>query len=112
MPTETILTIAAIITALGIIFGGIYATYRIVNRIGAVLGVDKDGRSISDRLNRVEHQLWENGGTSLADRVNNIEMHVLKVSTEMDVFKEIILAQQVSEVQVEKTPKQRVRKAG
>jgi hypothetical protein len=112
MTAETILTIAAVITALGIIFGGIYATYRIVNRIGAVLGVDNNGRSISDRLDRVEHQLWENGGTSLADRVNNIEMHVLKVSTEMDVFKEIILAQQVSEVQVEKTPKQRVRKAG
>jgi len=110
MPTETILTIAAIITALGIIFGGIYATYRIVNRIGAVLGVDKDGRSISDRLNRVEHQLWENGGTSLADRVNNIEMHVLKVSTEMDVFKDLILAQQVSEIQVAKTPRQRAKK--
>ena len=111
MTAETILTIAAVITALGIIFGAVYATYRIVNRIGAVLGVDNNGRSISDRLDRVEHQLWENGGTSLADRVNNIEMHVLKVSTEMDVFKDIILAQQLSEIQAQKTPKQRVKKA-
>jgi hypothetical protein len=111
MPAETILTIAAVITALGIIFTAVYATYRIVNRIGAVLGVDKDGRSISDRLNRVEHQLWENGGTSLADRVNNIEMHVLKVSTEMDVFKELILAQQAANTQEQKISRQRAKKA-
>jgi hypothetical protein len=110
MTTEIILTIAAVITALGIIFGAIYATYRLVNRIGTVLGVDKDGRSISDRLDRVEHQLWENGGTSLADRVNNIEMHVLKVSTEMEVFRDLIISQQVAKIQSEKTTKQRTKK--
>jgi len=111
MTTEIIFTIAAVVTALGIIFGAVYATYRVVNRIGDVLGVDKEGRSISDRLERVEHQLWENGGTSLADRVNNIEMHVLKVSTEMDVFREIIIAQQTPKVQAEKTPRQKVKKS-
>lgn len=111
MSTEIIFTIAAVVTALGIIFGAVYATYRVVNRIGDVLGVDKEGRSISDRLERVEHQLWENGGTSLADRVNNIEMHILKVSTEMDVFREIIIAQQASKVQAEKTPRQKVKKS-
>lgn len=92
MPTEIILTIAAVITALGVIFGGVYATFRLVHRMGQVLGVDQSGRTISDRLDRVEHQLWENGGSSLADRVNTIESHVIKMSAETELIKDIILA--------------------
>lgn len=92
MTVEIILTIAAVITALGVIFGGVYATFRIVHRMGEVLGVNKDGRTISDRLDRVEHQLWENGGSSLADRVNTIETHVVKMSAETELIKDIILA--------------------
>jgi hypothetical protein len=91
MTTELIFTVAAVITALGVIFGGVYSVYRIVNRIGAALGVDAKGRTLSDRLERVEHQLWENGGTSLADRVNNIETHVIKVSAEMELVKDIVV---------------------
>ena len=92
MPTEIILTIAAVIAALGVIFGGVYATFRLVHRMGQVLGVDQSGRTISDRLDRVEHQLWENGGSSLADRVNTIETHVVKMSAETELIKDIILA--------------------
>jgi hypothetical protein len=93
MPAETILTIAAVITALGVIFGGIYSVYRLVYRIGQALGTDKDGRTLADRLDRVEHQLWENGGSSLADRVNNIEAHVLKSSAEIGIIKSLVLGQ-------------------
>lgn len=92
MTVEIIFTIAAVITALGVIFGGVYATFRIVHRMGQALGVDAQGRTISDRLERVEHQLWENGGSSLADRVNSIETHVVKMSAETELIKDIILA--------------------
>jgi hypothetical protein len=104
MTTELIFTVAAVITALGVIFGGVYSVYRIVNRIGAALGVDSKGRTLSDRLERVEHQLWENGGSSLADRVNNIETHIIKVSAEMELVKDIVVGST--------TPKpKRIRKA-
>lgn len=93
MTTEIIFTIAAVITALGVIFGGIYSTYRIVSRIGQALGTDEKGRTIADRLDRVEHQLWENGGTSLADRVNNIEAHVLKTTAEIEIIKAFVVGQ-------------------
>lgn len=93
MTTEIIFTIAAVITALGVIFGGVYSTYRIVSRIGQALGTDEKGRTIADRLDRVEHQLWENGGTSLADRVNNIEAHVLKATTEIEIIKAFVVGQ-------------------
>jgi hypothetical protein len=93
MTTEIILTVAAVITALGVIFGGVYSIYRIVYRIGQALGTDSKGRTISERLDRVEHQLWENGGSSLADRVNNIETHVLKATTEIEIIKAFVIGQ-------------------
>lgn len=91
MPLEVIFTVAAVITALGVIVGAVVAISRVGNKIADVLGVDHSGRSISDRLSRVEHQLWENGGSSLADRVNNIEQHVIKTSTEIDLIKDLAL---------------------
>ena len=83
---------AAVITALGIIFGGVYATYKIVHRIGEVLGLDRHGRTISERLDRVEHQLWENGGSSLADKVANIELNVTRVAAELDVIRDMTVS--------------------
>lgn len=91
MTADLILYASGIITALGIIIGAIYAIYRIANRIGAAIGVDREGRTLADRLERVEYQLWENGGSSLADRVNNIEIHIVKVSAEVELIKDITL---------------------
>jgi hypothetical protein len=90
MTTEIILTVAAVITALGVIFGGVYSIYRIVYRIGQALGTDSKGRTISERLDRVEHQLWENGGSSLADRVYNIGEHVIKTTAKLEVIEKIL----------------------
>lgn len=91
MTDQLIIAVAATITALGVIIGAVVAIYRIAKRIGDVLGVDHTGRTVSDRLERVEHQLWENGGSSLADRVNNIEKHVVKVSTEIEFIKDLTM---------------------
>lgn len=96
MQQDLIIYASALVGALGVLFGAIYSIYRIAKRIGDALGVDKKGRTISERLDRVEHQLWENGGSSLADRVNNIEMHVLKVSTEIEIIKDITLGMQTT----------------
>jgi hypothetical protein len=91
MTTELVMAITASITALGVLAGAIVAIYRIAKRIGDAVGVDSQGRTLSDRLERVEHQLWENGGSSLADRVNNIEVHVVKVSTEIEFIKDLTM---------------------
>jgi hypothetical protein len=94
MPQEVIFTIAAVITALGVIIGSLVAIYRVANRIGSAIGVDRNGRTLADRLDRVEHQLWENGGSSLADRVNTIESHALKTTTELALIKEFLIPTQ------------------
>ena len=94
MAQELIFTIAAVITAIGVIAGALLAIYRLAKRIGDAIGVDKNGRTLAERLDRVEHQLWENGGTSLADRVNTIEAHALKTTTELALIKDFLIPSQ------------------
>lgn len=91
MPADLIMTIATVLGSLAVIFGFVYSLYKLAKRIDSAIGTDEKGRTISDRLDKVEHQLWENGGSSLADRVNNIEKHVVKVSTEIEFIKDLTL---------------------
>lgn len=94
MPLDIILTISAAITAIGVIVGGVVATYRVAQKINKSIGLDSKGRTLSERLDRVEHQLWENGGSSLADRVNSIESHAVKTSAELELIKNFLIPAQ------------------
>ena len=91
MPQELIFTIAALITATGVIIGSLVAIYKLARRIGDAIGVDKSGRTIAERLDRVEHQLWENGGSSLADRVNSIEAHAISTTAKLELIEALIV---------------------
>ena len=108
MPIEIIFTIAAVITALGVIFGGVYATFRLLSRVSQAIGVDHQGRTLADRLDRVEHQLWENGGSSLADKVNVIGDHVVKLSAETELIKDLVISGKTAPIRVVKP---RIKKA-
>jgi len=88
---DQIFTTSAVITAIGIIVGGILAVYRLAHKIQKSIGLDSQGRTISERLDKVEHQLWENGGSSLADRVNTIELHVVKTQAEVELIKNFVI---------------------
>jgi hypothetical protein len=87
-----IMSIAAIVGGLVTIAGALYAVYKVARRIDDAIGVDSKGRTISERLDRVEHQLWENGGSSLADRVNRIERAADHTTTEMALIKDFIMS--------------------
>jgi hypothetical protein len=89
--TGLILSVAAVLGGLATIVGALYAVYKVARRIDDAIGVDSKGRTISERLDRVEHQLWENGGSSLADRVNRIERTADHTSTEMTLIKDFIM---------------------
>lgn len=92
MDTNIILSIAAVVGGLSVIFGGLFAVYKIARKIDDAIGVDKDGKTVSERIARVEHQLWENGGSSLADRVNKIEANTIETATEVRFIKELIVS--------------------
>ena len=112
MPQDSIMTVAAVITAIGVIIGALIAIYRVAKKIGDSIGVDKSGRTIAERLDRVEHQLWENGGSSLADRVNNIDKSVTSLNAEMKLITALVTASVavVPEVEEIKPKRTRVKK--
>lgn len=91
MPQEFIITLGAVLSSLAVMFVAFYAVYKIAKKIDDAIGVDSQGRSLSERLNRVEHQLWENGGSSLADRVNTIETHVTSATAKLDIIENLLI---------------------
>jgi hypothetical protein len=105
-----ILSIAAIVGGLGTIFGAIYFVYKVARRIDDAIGVDDQGRTISDRLGRVEHQLWPNGGSSLADQVHKIEQSMTKTGAEVELIKNFIMSGTVRVETVETTVVKPVRR--
>jgi hypothetical protein len=91
MLSESIMTAAAIVGGLTVIFGGVVSIYKIARRLDDTIGTDDSGKTVADRLSKVEYQLWENGGESLADRVNRIEKHAQHTATEVSLIKDILL---------------------
>lgn len=91
MPQEAIMTIAVVMGGLAVILGGMLSIYRIASRIDQALAVDSEGRSVSERMSRVEHQLWKNGGDSLADEVGLTHQIAIETATELRIMKDILL---------------------
>ncbi len=72
-PVESVIMVGALVAAVTAICIFSLKVWRVLKRIDSVLGVDKQGRTISERLDRVEHQLFPNGGSSLTDKIVRIE---------------------------------------
>jgi len=83
--------IAAAIASLTAIFGFAYAMYKIAKRIEAAIGVDEEGRTISERMGKVEYQLWENGGSSMKDQMNETAELAKKTAVEVGFIKQVML---------------------
>ena len=91
MNVSLLTTVALIVTSLVTIVGALGLVYKIIRRMEIAIGTDKKGRTLAERLDRVEHQLWENGGSSLADRVNKIDICSRETATEVKFIKELII---------------------
>lgn len=93
---DNIQLIAVYITSGTVILGALYSMMKVMRRIDSAIGLDKEGRSISDRMSRVEHQLWPNGGSSLMDKVNNLDANYSHMAGELSVISGIIQKQAAS----------------
>ena len=51
----------------------IFMGWVVNKRINELVGKDHNGRTIIDRLERVEYQLFPNGGASIKDQIDRIE---------------------------------------
>jgi uncharacterized protein YabE (DUF348 family) len=99
---STILLVVGTVTGVGAFM---FSIYKIAKRVDQAIGVDAQGKTLSDRMSRVEHQLWENGGDSLKDQVNLIASSQTEIKAEMGIIKDLLIGN------VEKPKKARVRKA-
>ena len=99
---STILLVVGTVTGVGAFM---FSIYKIAKRVDQAIGVDAQGKTLSDRMSRVEHQLWENGGDSLKDQVNLIATSQVEIKAEMGIIKDLLIGT------VEKPKKARVRKA-
>ena len=90
MVVEWILGTAALIVGLLVIFKFGYATYKAINRMDVMLGVDRKGRTLSDRIERLEYQLFPNAGRSLDDRVNQIAFDQKTMEGEVRAIREAL----------------------
>jgi len=81
----------------GIIGGGlfllafIYKIYKVINRVESAIGVDDKGRTMSERMDRVEYQLWENGGNSMKDQMNAHGSLAKQTAAEVKFIKDVLL---------------------
>jgi hypothetical protein len=103
---QAVMTAAGIMTAIGVIIAGLYKLYQLFRKLDDAIGEDKNGHTLSDRLERVERQLWENGGSSLADRVNRIETLTIETSAQVSIIKDYLIPAPTQEV---KTPRRKTK---
>lgn len=89
-PWEIAITVGAVVGSLLVIFGALYKVYKVAKRIDDALGLDAKGRTVSDRLDRIEHQLFPNGGSSLTDKINQIAFEQRAMKGELDAVKDIM----------------------
>ena len=87
MVVEWILGTAAVIVALLVIAKFGYATYKAIHRIDEVIGV---GRTLSERIERMEYQLFPNGGRSLDDRVTQVAFDQKAIEGEVRAIRELL----------------------
>ena len=85
----TIMLVIATISGVGAFM---FSIYKIAKRVDQAIGVDDQGKTLSERMSRVEHQLWENGGSSLKDQVNDVQKCQTEINAKMGVIEGLLLA--------------------
>ena len=73
--------------------------YITVRKFERILGKDQKGRTIADRLDRVEHQIFPNGGSSIPDKVkcltdsqSEIKQNIKELDGKVEVIHDVLVA--------------------
>lgn len=72
--------------------------YAMARRFEGLLGKNKKGDTLIERLEKIERQLSPNGGTSMSDKIdyirrdqNKMKQEISKISGEIEVIKDIVI---------------------
>ena len=82
------------LTIIGVALSVGYATAR---RFEGLLGKNKKGDTVVERLEKIERQIMPNGGSSMSDKIdyirrdqNKMKQQVSEISGELKVIKDIV----------------------
>ena len=71
--------------------------YAMARRFEGLLGKNKKGDTVVDRLEKIERQILPNGGSSMSDKIdyirrdqNKMKQQVSEISGELKVIKDIV----------------------
>jgi len=72
--------------------------YAMARRFEGLLGKNKKGDTVVERLEKIERQLMPNGGSSMSDKIdyirrdqNKMKQEMSKISGEIEVIKDIVI---------------------
>ena len=84
---------------LTIIAAALSVGYVMARRFEGLLGQDKKGNTLLERLERIEAQVHPNGGSSMSDKVdfirrdqNKMKNELSQISGELEVIKSIVIS--------------------
>jgi hypothetical protein len=73
--------------------------YAMARRFEGLLGKNKKGDTLLERLEKIERQLTPNGGSSMSDKVdyirrdqNKMKNELSQISGELEVIKDIVIS--------------------
>lgn len=92
MPWEAILTIGAICGALIALGTLVNRIYKIAKRIDEAVGVDDQGRTLSQRLSSVEEQLRMPDGRTITEKINAIEREQVSLQSQVGMMQRLLSA--------------------
>lgn len=72
--------------------------YAVARRFEGLLGKNKKGDTLVERLEKIERQLTPNGGSSMSDKIdyirrdqNKMKQEMSKITGELQVIKDIVV---------------------
>lgn len=91
-------TAAEIWQTLAIIGVALSVGYAMARRFEGLLGKNKKGDTVIERLEKIERQIAPNGGSSMSDKIdyirrdqNKMKQDISKISGELQVIKDIVI---------------------
>jgi len=97
MQMNILATLAETWQMLTVIVIALSAGYAIARRFEGILGKNKKGDTVVERLEKIERQILPNGGSSMSDKIdyirrdqNKMKQQVSEISGELKVIKDIV----------------------
>lgn len=72
-----------------VIAGVWFFGYGMARKFEVIFKKDSKGRTLGERLDKIEHQLYPNGGDSMADVLNDTKSDVQEIKGQLKVLSDI-----------------------